>query len=451
MARRGLGAYPEFIVLLAAVLAIGVMVSPKDAALTQVQPHPFYAVVLLIALRYGSPTGAIVGAICAGIQVLGYGARGLNVGEALHFGAAEIAAPLLYIVVGAVVGETVERQMRRADHMAGLMNQTRERLNTSEGKRAEMELAYRQVEGRIAGQTKTLISLHDSVKQLDSLEAREIYDGLVHVLRDQLGVDRCSIWLVAGDGSHRRIIPHDAPDAPLPTLGEAAVRGQRVVTVKDYFVDQDASPEDGLLAGLLYSGEGRVAAVVVVESLSFVGFTHRAAKQFEVLLDWASRSLDKAQRVASYRRRSVFDQSLDLTSELFLRTRAKADLDLAIRRGTPATVLVCRTEGDIPEEVHRRLILVFARVFRYQTRLSDAEAYFEGVKTFVLFLPEVAAQGARVVQDRLDRYVGEFDFHPYGDDARLALRWGLSERGDDDDFGALLQAAIDDSDKRKTA
>jgi hypothetical protein len=220
-----------------------------------------------------------------------------------------------------------------------------------------------------------------------------------------------------------------------------------VVTARDYFVDTDGAPQDGILAGPLCAGDARPVAIAVVESMSFVGFTHRAAKQFEVLLDWASRALDKAHRVAAIQRRAVFNPNLDLTSELFLRTRAKADLSLAIRRGSPATVLVCRAEGQIPTEVNRRLVMVFARVFRYQTRLSDAEAYFEDQNSFVLFLPEVGAQGARVVRDRLDRHVAEFEFRPYGNDARLALRWGMAERGNDMDFDAMLQRALSDTER----
>ena len=86
--------------------------------------------------------------------------------------------------------------------------------------------------------------------------------------------------------------------------------------------------------------------------------------------------------------------------------------------------------------------MVFARVFRYQTRLSDAVAYFEGPRAFVVFLPEVGMQGAQVVKDRLDRYVDEFGFRPYGDERRVALRWGLAEHQGEPHFQALLDRAL---------
>jgi len=412
--------------------------------LLRVHPHPFWGVILLIALRYGSPMGLVAGMVCAAVQLAGLWSAGLDVEEALHLGGGEMVVLTLYVIVGGVMGEGVERRTRQGEFFRRQASEMRDRLVASESQRTEMERAYREVEGRIAGQTNTLTSLYDSVKRLDSLETRELFAALKSVLAEQLGVERCGVWIVAADGAAHKAAPDGGRDEPLPALGEAALKGGRIVTAADLFADQEVNPSQGLVAGPLFAGEARVVAVVVVQSMRFVGFTHAAVRQFEVLLDWTSRCLARAQHFAGVQRRAVFDASLDLTTESFMRTRAQADLALARRRGAPVVLLACRVAGEVEDEVHRRLVLVFARVFRYQTRLSDAVAYFEQSRTFMLFLPEAGERQAGIVRERLERFVDEFGFRPYGDDRTLELQWGQALRNDKDTFDDMAERALAD-------
>ena len=336
MAKTRIGALTELVVMLTVIMAYGAIARPDDPFLLQAKLHPFWAPLLLVALRYGSPTGIIVGIICAALHGFGLWLTGLDLGEALHLDAGAIMGLLLYVVVGAVVGESSEQAMRRAEFLRAQAGELHNRLSACEGQRAGMEKAYRTVEGRVASQTKTAITLYDSVKNLDSLDPRDIYLALTEALREQLGVEEGGVWLPTGAGGFNRIAPAGAEQGELPELGRMALHTGRVITAREIFADQDRSPADGLVAGPLFAGESRVVGLVVVQKMRFTGFTPSAVKQFEILLDWASRMLARASRFASVERRAVFDTTLDLTSELYLRTRVKAELSLGKRRGSPA-------------------------------------------------------------------------------------------------------------------
>jgi len=407
-----------------------------------------------MAIRYGSPTGPITGVLCAVLQIVGIAALG-ELSTLFHIGVLKrpeqasiyilpsLLVALLYVVVGIVLGEAMEWRIRRAEFHQRQAEEMRRKVQASEIRRQEIESAYRVLEGRIAGQTSTVITLYESAQRLDALEPQEIYHGLADVLKKNLDVERCSIWEAGPDKVFRPVVPAEPGDRPLPPLGRAVLREGGVVTAREFFLEQEAAPGDGLLAGPLRATGDQITAVVVVEAMRFVGFTHTRVRLFELLLAWTSRSLANATNVADARRRDVYDAQLDLTSEAFLRARAEEEIALVRRRGASASVLVCRPAGEIPEETYQRLLVVLARTYRHLTRLSDSLAYFERERAFILFLPDVTLEGCATVRNKLEQNVAELDLRPYGPEQEaLRLEWGMAELEDKEDFDRLLSRAF---------
>ena len=448
-ARRALRALPEFVLMLAAVVGYGFVVQPQDPLLLEVNPHPFWAIILLITIRYGSPVGPAAGVICAALHVGGLWHQSGSAAQMLEAGGWTLTGPFLYIVVAFVVGESVESRIRRAAHVVTQTDDLRTRLAASEGHRTEMETAYRQLESRVAGQTNTFIALYDSARRLDSLEDKEILAGLLGILRDHLVVERCGIWMLDPDGAWHRVAPEGAGDAPLPKLGQKAAQTNAVVSASDLFMQDGLVPQDGLLAGPLRNAAGDAVGIVVIEAMSFVGFTRTLVKVFELLLDWASRARTRAQYVAQARAHSVDNAELNLHSETYLRSRAEEDLALAVRQKAPAALLLCRVGQSLTPEVHQRVIAVLARIFRDMTRASDCVAYFKDKPVLAMFLPDVTPEGADTVREKLERAVQELDLRPTGDDAPLKLQWGHAVRTEKSDLNDMIWKAYEASEDKK--
>ncbi|MCX7934750.1 MAG: hypothetical protein N3A66_05770, partial [Planctomycetota bacterium] len=434
----------ELFAIIAVILTAGLISKKDDPFLLSLHPHPFWAAVLLIALRYGLVPGAIAGGTCAALHLMALQVAGAQMEISLHLASGELAAAALYPLVGIFAGEIIEQHLRRADALREIIAEQRQRIATAEARRGEIEIAYRQLEGQIAGQTDTFGALCESAKQLDSLEEKEIYSGLCRLLRRHLSAERVSIWTIAPDGAVACAEPPDAPPAPLPEIGRAALRCGAVVDASRLYRDRDDAPGGGLLAGMLRSEDQRALAVVVIEDMAFVGFTPTAVRTFELLLDWASRSLARAQRLQASRQRAIWEDELDLATPVYLKARSQEELRLAARRRAPASLLILSWEGQIAAEVCRRLCRVIARLLKHLIRLSDTASYFAERSAFVIFLPDTDAAGAETVRCKLANSLAAFGISPYGDGRPLRLAWGMAERGDSEDFEEMLQRAFAD-------
>jgi hypothetical protein len=432
----------ELIILAGAIIGLGHAIRPEDPFLLDFHPHPLWLPVLLIAVRYGQPLGTIAGLLCAGLHLLGLSVRGLAVEEAFHLDPLALLVPALYVVVGTVIAEWTGSRPYREQYFRQRIQELHERLKASEARRGEMEMAYRQVEGRVAGQANTFISLYESAARLDSLQSEEIYAGLLAILRQYLGVEEAGVWVVDARGELKRVAPEGRAGGALPPIGRAVLRTASVVTVRDMASRTGAPAPGGLMAGPLRAGDQKVEAIVVVESMSFVGFTRTAEKLFQLLLDWTSRSLATARRLEEAQRRDVQEARLDLRSETYLRSRAEEEIALAVRRGSDLALLACRMPPALAEETRERLQIVLARIFRRLTRVSDVVAYFEDASAFVLLLPDVDAERVKVVRTKLTGAVEGFGFEVGPGRTPLVLEWGEAARREEKSLDPFLGRAL---------
>ena len=437
----------EFGLMVGVIVAFGLHFCPSDPLLLKVHPHPFWAVTLLMALRYGTTAGLLSGLVCAAAQLYCLTILGLRLSEGFHLGASELISPLLYAVVGGVVGESVQKRMRRADFYVGQNDVARKRLAAKETEITALTHAYNLIEGQIAGQADTIIALYDSARLLDSDDPDEVYRGLLTILRERLGVESCGIWAVESGGSLRRIFPEGEPDAPAPELALAALRKDAVVNARDLFSEDGARPEDGLLAGPLRRSDARAFAVVVVDKMRFVGLTHVTLRVFGLLLDWASRSLARSAGMADLRGLTPAGVTRDVERESAFRSRAQREITLAELRGMPASLLVCRLAGEMPDATRAGLRVAIGRVFRRMLRLSDRLTWLDEEAAFVMLLAEVGRDGARIVWEKLERVVAEFGFQPCEPGRRLVIEWGVAECAGGEDVDGALQRALSSLEK----
>jgi GGDEF domain-containing protein len=429
--------------MLALLIVIGFAVCPDDPLLLRINPHPFWIIILLVTVRYGSPAGPLSAAVCAALQVGGLWHREGSLGQVFETGGWNVTLPLLYIGVAFVIGESVESRIQLTAYLNRQIDDLRTRVVASEKHRTEVETAYRQLESRVASQPNTFITLYDSARRLDSLDDKEIQAGLVEVLRDHLNVEHYGVWLRDANGAWHRTAPDGADDAPLPKLGQKAAQDNAVVSVHDLFTQVGLKAEDGILAGPLRNASGDVNGVVVVEAMSFVGFTRTMVKVFELLLDWTSRARNRAHDIAEARTQNVQNSALGVRTETYLRTRAEEDLALAARQKAPASLLLCRVKQPLPPETHRLVMTVLARIFRDMTRASDCVAYFDKKPVLVMFLPDATSQDADVVRRKLERAVQNLNLCPTGDEHPLELQWGHSTRSERSDLDELIRNAYE--------
>ncbi len=433
----------ETVGLMAMVLLLGYLVQPTGPLLLNWQPHPFWAVILLISVRYANPWGVIAGALCAAVYLTGLYFHGQRFGEMLYLGNAQIVTPLMFVVVAALIGEVIHAHRAKNDYLARTGDQLRERLRESERKRSELEAAYRRIEGRFVGQADTLSSLFDSLRSLDGMEPREIAYALIPILQRFIGARVCSVWSGNEATGWRRIPESDtAPQTP-PALALAALREKRVVTARDEFSANEEHLGKGVVAGVLQHGLTPEPDVVLVESMAFQEFNLKALKRMELILYWASRALERHALSTRAYGQHIFDEDVGLASEMFFRTNLFKDVAASRRRGGTSNLMALTPSGDLRPAVRRRLHVVLASCLRNMLRHSDTATCFRDTGVFVAHLPDTNLEQAAIVETKIRAAIDTFDIRPYVDNEPLRLRLQLLSVPLEGDPEKTLQEAVE--------
>ncbi len=437
-------AWIEMLVMALIVLALGLWLHPADPLFVRARYQPLWIVVLLMAVRYGAGAGIGAGLFCAALHLVGFRLAAVDAARAWNLDIAAVVTPFLYVLAGIVVGGPVTHLLKKADFLGQTIKDFEERLRVSESNCAELEQSYRQLERRIAGQTQTVTALADNLRQLDAATRPDLFPVLRTILKEQLGVDQAGVWELGGDGRYHPAGPAAAPDAALPGLGAEALRVRGVVSARDLL--QEGRPvraTDGLLAGPVVGRGEVVLAVVVIQRIPFVGLTEAAVLGFKTLLDWTSRALahlEERAAAAAARPAALLE---DLLPEATFRERVAMELQAATEDpDRPVTLLACRLRGAIADPVRERLVAALARIFRYQTHLSDSLAFFPAAQAFVLLLPVADLASAAGLQRRLAYHVDEFAFQPYGDAAPLRIAWAVAAARRDAAAAEQLEALL---------
>lgn len=414
--------------LLMAVVALGRTLVPHDPWLLTFNPHPFWAVLVLAAVRHGMPTAPLVGLACGVLHLLAL--RSVPAPGALAL------VPLWYLVVGVLLGEAMARARRDADHFRAEAQRAGGKAATVEARAATLEQAYRQVEGRLAGRTDTVIALYDGARHLASLDRGEILQGVMRLLTGHLGVERASIWAASELGTYVRLLPEggtDGDDGTMPMLVEAVLAEGMVVGAHERWAGGEAPPGAGLVAGPLRADSARIEGVVVIEAMRFASFTPSLIREFELLLDWSSRALGNASRAAL------------AASHTGRRATARGDRDEALvaeDSDQPALLLAATLDGELDEGLRRRLEMVVRRICRTHTRPGDPVTWKPLDGTVVMYLAGAQGPVGERLRERVDASLDSFGFRPWNDQRGPALRWAQVAADSHPDPQGMYRSAL---------
>jgi len=291
----------EALLGLAVILVSGAVVPGQKWGLLNVQPHPFWIVVLAISVRYGALSGYLSG----GLSALAYGLLLWTRPEARFQPIAplELMQPFLMLVVGASLGELVQARERR---VADLETKQREAESTLEAlwkRYLTIEKVKVELEKQIAFQPNSILTLSTLGKQLQSLHVRDLHRAIVDLVSTLLEVKACSLYLHhAGQLLMEVGQPENWPARPRTLSAQnplirRVLSEQRVVTLRDQLIQtgrQSMAPDVPLMAGPVTLSGGRIYGVVLVESLPFVAFTPATVDRFDMILSWAAAAIENA-------------------------------------------------------------------------------------------------------------------------------------------------------------
>ena len=397
-------------------------------------PNPLWAIVVILAMRHGSPAGLVAGCVAAGLHLWELTRVGYGFEHLIHRTPQMLVGPVLYIFVGMYLGETRERLARRSDHFKDLVDELNGRLDANEIRRLNLERAHLDMEKRIAGNADTLLGVYNNLNRLDAAETEdELWRTLAEIVAGGVRAEASGVWrmepmsLLAVVGA----MPDQAP--PLALM---AARRRGVATIADWVSEKHQGAPMADMAGVV-TDDANDPVVLAVSGMDFGQLNRNSAIYFELIVQRVRIVVRELRRLEGLKRISISDPQLGLGSESYLKARIHEQALLARRHQDPFCLACCAFEAKPPKNLAEELDIVLACAIRSAIRASDGIAYFTSRNAFVVMLPQCDLTGARVVMKNVAANLDTVGLADADGLPLLAVKWNCEQLGADLDGEAM--------------
>ncbi len=374
------------------------------------EPHPFWLLVALVSVQYGTNEGVFAAAASSIVLLSGkLPVQSIDADfyeHVLHLG----ARPLLWLVSAVVLGELRNRHARREIDLEQQVEESKKREHGIALAYQELKAAHEKLEINVASELRTVVSIYRAAKTLQNLSVNEVMAGAVNLVSVVLGPEKFSIYTVEGGALALRLkrgwVDEDTyeitiwPDNP---LFQTVVVGQRYVSAADA-VDERVLARQGVLAGPLFQGEGGdVVGMLKIERLRFADLNLTTVENFKVVCELLSTALGNARRFDAAAQQSILSTDSMLLSDAFYARQAAFLAALGRRIGFPVSLMRMSIENpeDLSEEQRMALPGLVRDASVQVLRTTDLAFEFKsGDWQFVVVLPNTPMAQTQVVMDK---------------------------------------------------
>ncbi len=376
-----------------------------------VAPHPFWAVVVLISLQYGTNEGLLAAVFSSAALLVGNVPPQPLALDLFAYLFELSKTPLMWAATGLVVGELRSRQLReRAD--------LRKRLAESENQAQVITAAFEgisaakdELEARIAGQFRTLLTVFRAAMAVERLDVAGVFEGANALVAAILNPEKFSIWLLKDaqidmnrafgwkdDERYSRVILDDHP------LYRRTIAERGVLCVARA-TDEKVLAGEGVLAGPLQDPEtGEVYGMLKIEVLGLLDLTPTTIENFQLLCDWIGSNMAIAKRYEDATSERILDPEAGLLSAQLFDRQKEFLTKLAERVDFDLTMLIVGFEGE--GELSREEALSVGRIVAVAVGqwLRETDLAFQWLpvgRRFAILLPATNGTGARLVMRKL--------------------------------------------------
>ena len=382
-----------------------------------VNPHPYWAVVLLIAVQYGT-NEALFAALMASLFLL-FGnmppaPQGVDHYDHLYH---LFINPILWFFVGWALGELRQRHIRERQRMQKELEEAQAREALIADSYKFVKTRKESLEVQVSGQLTSSIEAYRAAKAVETLDPKSVMQGVEQLVRAVLGPQKFSLYLLHENRLSATILhgwsPSDNFQQEIDSFSPLyqAVIGQQETVVVANEEHERALDGQGILAGpILEAGSGRVIGMLKVEQMDFISLSLNTVETFRALCEWIGTALINARNYQTVKTESMVNPERGVLtfnyfkrqSDYLAKLAKRVNFDLAvlvIKLNNAKTysdadrVTIARQIGDSVRKVLRSVDLAFD----YQT---DGEE-------FSVLLPATTATGASIVRDKIAKDIDQ--------------------------------------------
>lgn len=376
-----------------------------------VNPHPFWIIVLLMAAQYGTAEGLLSAVLATLFLLIGNvpdAPEGANHYDWIYKLSIN---PVLWLIGGWVLGELRQRHIRERARLERELEESQQREHLISDSYKFVRGRKESLEVQVSGQLSSSIEAYRAAKAVETLDPKSVMQGVERLVKSVLGPQKFSLYIFNTNKLSATIIHGWAPDDKYAQEIDSfsplyqAVVGQQELLVVANEQQEIALDGQGVLAGPVIDPESnRVIGMLKVEQMDFTSLSLNTVETFRAMCEWIGTALVNARNYQSVKSEAIVNPERNILSYSYFKRQSEYMRTLAKRVGFDLSMLViklndakslsdadritvARQIGESVKSVLRSVDLAFD----YQT---DGEEYS-------ILLPATAQAGASVVRDKI--------------------------------------------------
>lgn len=400
----------ELLLFLGAAIALD-QAAFGNSGFWTVAPHPYWLIVLLISIQYGTSEGLIAALACSVALLAGHLPE-QSFDQDIYAYLLDLARrPLMWLVAAVVLGELRVRQLRERARLRADLAASRRRAQSIAEAYEHLDEVKRDLEVRVAGQLRTVVSMYEAAKAVETMEPARVVMGALDNLRAIMNPDKCSMFVLRegelqagiqnGWGRKDRYKRRFRADNQIFT---EVVGRRRVLCVIDPD-DEQLLAGQGVLAGAVANPDtGEVYGMLKIEDMGFLDLNLSSIELFRVLCEWVGAFYANAMQYREGQSNRAIDSASQLYAANFYPRQRALLVALARRVGFALCALHVRVEDPYALSRDQRATVAATLAQSVLATLRNTDLAFQRGKSggeFIVLLPNTPEENTALVVERL--------------------------------------------------
>lgn len=377
-----------------------------------VEPHPFWVIILLMAVQYGTSEGVVAAAVASLILLVGNMPEREVTQDAWEYGVQLLRQPLMWLLTAVVLGELRNRHVRERDYLRKELREARQRETIIAESYDKVRVLKEKLELRIASQLRASITTYRAARSIEKTDPAEVLQGAQELVQSILNPSKFSIYTLGTDGLTLTLFSgwdkEEEFNASYTTQSPlySQIIGRQAVLCGINPEHETILDKQGILAGPLVDREtGEVSGMLKIEDISFLDLNLTTIETFRAICDWVGMAMVNATRYQSAKEGSLVNPDHNMYSFNYFQRYTNYITALGRRVGFPVMMLVIRlVQADqMSPDQRLKAARVLSKAVQDSLRTVDlAFDYQRNGEEFSIVLPATHREGAEIVRKRME-------------------------------------------------
>jgi hypothetical protein len=407
-----ISAIVETILMLVILTVIDVLVFDGNRFF-DVNPHPYWIVILLIAVQYGTNEGIFAAAMATLFYLFGNMPDQPAGVERYDFLYNILINPILWFMVGWAIGELRQRHIRERNN---LMRE----LDESSNREELISDSYKFVKGRkealevqVAGQLTSSIEAYRAAKAVETLDPKAVMQGVERLVKSVLGPQKFSLYIFHDNKLSATILhgwhSSDSYAQEIDSFNPLyqAVVGQQQTLVVANEDHEEILAGQGIMAGPVYDPDSkRVVGMLKVEQMDFVTLSLNSVETFRALCEWIGTALINARNYQTVKSEAIVNPERNMLTYNYFKRQSDYLAKLAKRVGFDLSMLVIKLNNAQSIDDGQRITIARQIGESVRGALRNVDLAFDyqtDGEEYSILLPATKQAGANIVRDKIAR------------------------------------------------